>query len=404
VAARAAVVSIALAGAACLKIPAFNQQDAATGVGDTASDGSVPPPIDITGSVVTGPGYVINFSDAGARFPYQIIAGGNHMMGGSQQCADEQAMGIAVYPVYRANGADSPNMGAHVFTTRMRGPYVGQVQLDWSGNFNCTTGASELSGTSLFSFFPDGRITRFDRLTNSASRSAADCTMCTNGPSSNDFFVTSYTTLIVDNNAFVSDGNLIGASYGTQVPAGRTACVRERGQTIAFAWTDTQTRLRVANDTSVQTIAFIKDLMQGVTLPAQDFVTTTQMAISATGDCSALEARIGPFSDDDHRVTINGTDVGAALTDGIFHGGPLNDGLPVDFPVTITPTQTIATGMPAGFAVWLYSDPIPQNLTLTHSANPSGDWYRLQRVGQMGLVVWFDVPLADGQSITISGS
>jgi hypothetical protein len=410
------VVGVSLLGAVCggcVKVPPFQQQDG--GPGDGNGDG---PPSDANGDtdpvtvamdgtdvLVTAPGYTMRFSSAGARFPYQLSPGGNHLMGGSPQCDDEQAMGIALYPAYRANGADWPGMGTPTVETPLTGPYVGQVRLQWSGAFSCTSGSGSLSGHSTFSFFPDGRLTRFDVVTNGSAKVAAECSACSGGNGST-FVLTSYTTLIVDGGAFLSDGNeAMLDTDGEQVTnIGSTACVRQRQQSIAFSWSNTVNRMRVVNVTPVRSIAFVKDLFSGTTLPAEDFVTTTQMGISATENCGALEQRISQFSADDHQLMVNGNSVGAALVDGIYGGDPRDDGYPVDFPVTLTPAQTVAPRIPAGFAVWLYSQPIPANLTLTHSGSPSGTWYRLQRVGPNSVVVWFDVALENGETITISGS
>lgn len=406
------MVKLSLVGAlaaACVNVPPFQPRDAAPGDGadGDAPDGGNETAVvsvvqDSSGVVVTGPGYTMRFSSAGSLFPYQIEAGGQHLMGGSQSCNDEQAMGIALYPVFRANGADFSGMGTPSISIPLTGPSVGQVSIDWSGSFSCSVETGSISGTSIFSFFPDGRLTRFDIVTNGSEVDAADCMSCVGGFAAS-FFLTSFTTLIVDSGAFLSDGDEpTFDEYGEVVSPGSSACVRERGQSIAFAWVDTQTRLRVVNETPSRAIAFVKDMFSGTTLPALEWRTTTQMGVSAAENCGALEARILPFTDDDHAVAINGTPLGAALTDGIFGGFPRPDGYPVDFPVVIEPT---VQSMPAGFAVWLSSANIPQNLTLTHSGSPTGtSWYRLQRVSQTSLLVWFDVPLGTGETITISGT
>lgn len=408
-------VKLSLAGAltsACVKVPPFQHQDAAPGDGDVdapADANEDTPPVsivqDVMGVLVTAPGYTMRFGTAGALFPYQFVAGGEHLMGGSQQCADEQAMGIALYPVFRAGSTDFTGQGTPSISVPLDGPYVGQVRLAWSGSFLCSSGNGSISGHSTFSFFPDGRLTRFDEITNDVEKNAADCTRCDSGMASS-FYLTSFTTLVVDPGAFLSDGDeAILDMYGEEVsPApGPTACVRERGQSVAFSWVNTQNRMRVVSPAPTRSIAFVKDLLTGAaTLPAQQWRTTTQMGISASESCAALEQRIQPFSDTDHELVINGNSVGAALTDGIFGGDPRPDGYPVNFPVTITPAQTIAPNVPAGFAVWLYSNPIPTSLTVTHSGGHTGTWYRMQRVGTTQLVLWFDVPLEDGETITIS--
>lgn len=406
--------SLCALASACVKVPPFQPQDAAPGDGDASTDADMSPatvnvePSGAGGAIVTAPGYVMEFGSGGSRFPYRLDVGGQSLMGGSQQCADENAMGIALHPVYRVDAVDSPGMGTPTLTIPLAGPVVRQVRVQWSGAYSCGAGGGGLSGPSTFSFFPDGRLTRFDVITNAAARDVTDCSVCTpNGSSSTSFYLTSYTTLVVDGNAFLSDGTLANlTSYGDQVSnPGSTACVRERGQSVAFAWTNMTNRLRVAKTTPDRTIAFVHDLYAGATVPAQSWEAMTQMGISAAEDCATVEARIGEFSADAHQLSINGTAVGAALGDGIYGGDPRDDGHPVDFPVTLRAVNTTLPRIPAGFAVWLYSSTIPQPLTLTHSGGHTGtSWYREQRVGQNSVVFWFDVPLEQGETITISQS
>jgi hypothetical protein len=394
---------------ACIKVPAFEQRDGGPGdVGDAPGDGSTGPLVSVVpngqGATATAPGYVLQFSTTGSRFPYQLNVGPNPelIMGGSDGCADEDGMGIALYPVTRVNGVDDVDMGAPTLAIPLEGPYVGQVRLQWSMGFACPSSSSgAISGHTTFSFFPDGRLTRFDVVHNGGARNAADCTAC--GAMSSNFYLTSYTTLVVDGNASISDATSAQLdAYGEEVSPGSSACVRQRGYSVSFSWVDTQTRLRAVATSPSRTVAFIKDLHQGASLPATDWFTTTQMGVG-TETCGQLEPRIAQFSADDHQLRVNGNPLGAALEDGIFGGDPQVDGYPVDFPVTLEPAGALMS-VPAGFAVWLHSTPIPETLHLTHNGNPTGTWYYEQRVTPNSVVFWFNVPLAQGQTITITGT
>jgi hypothetical protein len=128
------------------------------------------------------------------------------------------------------------------------------------------------------------------------------------------------------------------------------------------------------------------------------------MGISTTLSCPMLENRINDFSEDDHQLDVGGNRLGSAFTDGIYGGYPQTNGYPVNFPITLAAGNTVAPNIPAGFAVWLYHAPLPATLTLTHSGNPSGTWYREQRVSNDSVVFWFDVGLDQGETITVSGS
>src|SRR5690606_25511819 len=154
-----------------------------------------------------------------------------------------------------------------------------------------------------------------------------------------------------------------------------------------------------------RSIAFSRKLYEGALLEQARLHATTQMAVSSSESCDALEERILPFVQNDRKLIINGTPVGAATNDGIF--GDDQGGFAVEFPVQLVGTSmTSATvPIPAGFAVWLTSTTIPQQLVLSHTGGHTGtSWYRLQRVGDNDLVVWFDVPLGEGEAITIGGT
>jgi hypothetical protein len=234
------------------------------------------------------------------------------------------------------------------------------------------------------------------------------CDVCSpNGQGSSAFYLTSYTTLIVDTvGAMITDGNLDNLTmYGQSVnPAGYSSCVNERGYSMAFAWSGFgNNRLRVAAappTSQSRTIAFVHDFVAGAnTLDMTDFEVTTQMGISSQQSCGALETRLDELGRNDYQLVIGTTPIGANLGDGIY-GGQAAQGHAVDFPVTLSP----GTRIPAGFAVWLRSGSIPASLHLTHTANPPTPWYREQRVGTDQVVFWFEVGLESGQAIMIEAS
>lgn len=412
--ARQTLVKVALCvlAPACVKVPPFQYQDGGPGDGsvDAPGDGDVGDLVSVVpngaGATAMGPGYTFDFSTAGSHFPSSLNIGGHELLGDSLECADEQGMGLALYPVTRINGVDTTLMGSPQVSIPLSGPYVGQLRLAWSASFTCSGTNKEISGHSTFSFFPDGRLTRYDHIENPAILDATTCPQCSGGMGTT-FFLTSYTTLVVDDNAYLSDGNLANLNtYGADVTApGNTACVRERGQSIAFAWTDTNNRFRVVSQsTSPRWLSFIHDIYADTVLPVTSYESTTQMGISATDDCPTVEARIADHTADAHQLVINGTPIGAALGDGIYGGDPRVDGYPVDFPVTLGPGATADPRIPAGFAVWLYSNPIPATLTVAHTRNPPGTWYHEQRVSSTSVVLWFDVSLEAGEAISISGT
>jgi hypothetical protein len=401
---------------ACVKVPAFEQRDGG-GSGDAQADGQgdsgIPAPLvdvrmDGPNARATLRDYEMVFSSDGAKFPHLLNLGPGpsmqYIMGGSEGCADEQGMGIALYPATRINGVQGT---AGTMSIPLQGPYVGQLRLAWSTSFACPgSSTGGLTGRTTFSFFPNGRLTRFDVVDNASARNAADCTPC--GQTSANFFLTSYTTLIVDGDAFFSDGSSGELdTYGEEVNPQSSACITQRGHSIAFAWANGATRMRTAAappTSQSRTIAFISDMHTGTSLPAMEWRRTAQMGISKE-TCGVLEPRITPFADDDHQLSINGNPIGAALADGIYGSEGQTAGYEITFPVTLTPHTTILPNIPAGFAVWLYhAQPLPATLTPVHSRNPAGEWYYEQRVNQNSVVYWFNVSLEQNETITITGS
>ncbi|HEX5061817.1 MAG TPA: hypothetical protein VFV99_20760 [Kofleriaceae bacterium] len=414
---EAVPVSLCVLAAACVKVPEFQPHDGAVGDGSDADASIGGPLVHIEpaglGAIVTAPRYEMRFSQDGSLFPYQLNVGANRenmVLGGSEHCADESGIGVALYPAWRANGLDQAGMGTPSLEIAADGPYVGQIRLSWSQSLSCGAGAGSLTGHTVYSFFPDGRLARYDDVDNGPARDASDCSICTpNGQASSTFFLTSYTTLIADNNATSTDGNLATLdTYGEELMPGPglSTCIAQRGTSIAFSWINAPTRVRVAAappTSQARTLAFVKDMFTGGTLGASaGWATTTQMGISSEA-CGVLENRIAEFSVDDHQLLINGNSLGAAQVDGIYGGYPQVSGYPVDFPVTLQPSGA-QPRIPAGFAVWLYSQPIPQTMTLTHSGGHTGNWYYEQRVDQNSVVFWFNVSLEQGQTITITDS
>jgi hypothetical protein len=406
-------VSLCMLAVACVKVPAFEQRDggAGDGQGDANGDGGMVTPfvhVELAGANAraTMRDYELVFSSDGAKFPHllNLNPGPNQqfIMGGSEQCADEQGMGIALYPAMRINGTTGISPTPAI-TIPLEGPYVGQLRLEWTGSFTCATPANgALTGHTTFSFFPNGRFARYDVINNPSARDVANCSAC--GPTSSSFYLSSYTTLIVDNNATLSDGTHAQLDgYGEEISPSSSTCINQRGYSIAFSWIDTLTRMRAVATAPARTISFIKDFPAGPSLPMMEWRATTQMGISKE-TCAVLEPRITPFSEDDHQLVINGNPTGAAQVDGIYGGDPQVNGYPIDFPVTLTASTATGQNIPAGFAVWLYHAPVPQTLTVTHSRNPTGEWYYEQRAGTNSVVYWFNVSLEQGETITISGS
>ena len=419
------LLACATLGAACLREPSFKgiRDDAAI---DAAVDAAVDAPDASTtactdmadtmtamrsgsmdrGATVCGPGYRVEFSDSGAKFPHLLVVGGMFLAGTGQTCNDERGVGVAAFPAALING--EPHAGVDgTLSLSLMGPAVAKVVVDWSADYTCQ-GSGTLQDRTSFTFFPDGRITRWDRLRQAEQVMGGGCTACSGGGSSNTFFLTSYTTLAAGSDAVLTGASIDGlTSYGQSAMGLQSACLTTLGRRVAFGWRDTVTRIRVANE-NPRTLAFIQDVARNAAALGPDLAddVTTHMLVSSTTSCADLRTRAAAhaarpiltltFAD-------SSTDQVGPAPDGIYGGERADGSVAYDPLVGAVRVSPATTAIPGNFALWLdFGAQRSQNVTVTHSNPPSGDWYRIQRVSTSQVIFWFRDDLAVGNQITIT--
>jgi hypothetical protein len=422
-------VSIVLLAVGCLRDPKFKGVGGDGGTDADAAPDAGPPSCaggDVVatragnndnGASVCGPTYVMNFSDTGARMPYQLNVNGSQLMGGARECNDERATGVALFPPVLVNGeTQNPDNTDGGIALRLTGPVIAKVEVDWSATYTCGQQGT-LQNKSSFTFFPDGRITRWDQVRNATMvTNNGACTRCTvggnPGPNSGNFFLTSYMTLQAPSNSVLASGDIsMLTMHGQQLTGRRSDCLETLQRRVAFGWRDTNTRIRVVNETPTRALAFVYDIPHGgddTIMPADlaDDV-TTQILVSPSAQCGDLRTRAELFAEN-HGLTINGVDMGMS-PDGIY-GGERHDGaIGIDAGTTGTVTiQPTTLTVPGNFAVWLDYDQQPnQTIVVTHNgipSAPSGDWYRIQRVNNSQVIIWFRDDLAATSIITVTSS
>jgi hypothetical protein len=419
--ARGLVFALCLFG--CLKEAKFEYRDAAVpGDGiDAAIDAGntgitcMPTTTDVStnrsgtmdrGVNVCAPGYQMTFSDIGANMPFQLVVGGMQLLANATTCNDERGIGVGMYPVAVVNAeTQSPSVVAGTVTTTLNGPVVAKVVVDWSATYTCS-GPGTLQDRSTFTFFPDGHITRLDRLRQAQQTMATGCGVCSGGGGGASFFLTTYANLTAPDGSQLTGAAIGGlTNYSQSVSGLRSTCLRTNGRSVAFGWRNNSTRIRVTT-TNPRTLAFVQDVSVGATL-GPNFVddVTTQMLVSQTTACADLDALARRWADRPE-LLVQGNSRGPSL-DGIYGGENDSGETAIMTTVGNIPIQVASSTVPVpgGAAVWIEFGVQPNTgVQVLHNnvpSAPSGTWYRIQRVSASQLIFWFRDEIVDGTVITI---
>ena len=176
------VAGCALCASACLPLKGY------TGAGDGGVDAVVvgdatAPPISPIGSIhdvkiesdhlggywATGPGYGLHFADTAPHYPDRFLVGTEDVLAQSTHCADASLMGTSIYPAIRS---DAPGDEAMVDVTLVSpGPNVARLVIGWQAPLGGSCGLAGV--TTSWTFFPDGRILRYDSVTGGQSGATA---------------------------------------------------------------------------------------------------------------------------------------------------------------------------------------------------------------------------------------
>jgi hypothetical protein len=150
---------------ACIDIPPFPMQSV-----DAGSD----PLPRLTATIDDGTGrtlietaiYRLRFENEGWRMPESLelvrdVSEAEWLAYNAPY--NEDGLGVSLYPEYFVNADPDQVVGSGTRTVPVAGPVKAVVEVTWEGPALCG-GATPVTGTSRFTFFPDGRIVRVERV------------------------------------------------------------------------------------------------------------------------------------------------------------------------------------------------------------------------------------------------
>src|SRR5262249_12415130 len=137
------------------------------------------------------------------HFPDAFTVNGHQILSSTtQSCNVEAQLGLAMFPshhiIHSTPSIYSPPPSP--LAVVVDGPAIAKVELRWKVHTD-SMNAADIDGRSTFTFTPDGRVVRFDRIGAPTAVMDAGTSMCVGGGSST-FFVTSFMTV---ENGFATD-------------------------------------------------------------------------------------------------------------------------------------------------------------------------------------------------------
>lgn len=339
-------------------------------------------------------GFQIEFPSHG--FPRRIGWGSlsESVLADPTNCDEESGIGIALYPNQKITNPSVDINGAGV-TQPLVSRLVVQVEVPIDVDYGpgCEGG---ITGSSVFTIFPDGRIHRHDQISASEVPDDQACRTCGGGP----YFFTSFVTANIGASGDID----VGASTNGTSTAERYACARNAGRSLAVGWRTNGTATQRYRDLGA-TFASVHDLATGAALSASTYDRDSDLLLGASAaECSTLKERLEAITPDTTELRIDGIETGMRQNDdGIYDmGGAMDSVLPsLDVStVTLRPSPSI----PGSFAVRLnFGGQVTENLRIRHSSGASvtPGWARADRLPDGTVVFFFRDPLPVGQSITI---
>jgi hypothetical protein len=336
--------------------------------------------------VVTAAGvYALTFGrDGTVRLPETLEIQGAHPHGnvlGIDYCPLESLMGVATFPGAAAIGGETLAAGGTSTSfLELGGPVIARVRVDYSVPYLCQN-AQHLSGSSVFTMFPDGRIQRQDTVTSSDTdlTPATDCgcNHVMTGASGTGYFFTSFYAF--DTTATIDPARGLMPD----------ACATWNDLTIGMRWLDSSnTRVSPNGKPS-----FVLDML---TSSEDNFPVVTMTHRSAMMIASGAPAPA--CSDVLARLDLPGISVAGSSKnvdgDGIYRDGEKHTG-----PVEIRASVAVPP-----FAVSLT---IGDHAGVASTVAHDGRWYATQPDADQGTnegmtLFWFDHGLAAGEVVTVT--
>lgn len=354
------------------------------------------------GRTVIGPGYQMVFhggEQAEVHMPESLtIAGSETLATGPIENRLERLIGFGFYPALIATADTNGTVLEADITTNDDGPFVAQISTTFKISYICDApiNTHQFSATSVFTFFPNGRINRFD----TAVQAVADGDSLTNSPGATcppapDTFnpglvLTSFWT-------FPESGNTVTAGPtgdDVAVPNGGVddvpgACTFLTDRAIGVRYKPQSTRV----DPNPNADAHVFDFIDAPTsISGNDkFDVISQVQLRNTGDLSCGEVLAQLV---EPAIRVGDEEVPTPNQDGIYED-PFN---PRSGPFNVEVIGS--TAVPSGWV--LATELASDSVKITHSDGSDVN-YNVQRleVGLTRFLIVFNEPLEPGDPITI---
>jgi hypothetical protein len=337
------------------------------------------PLITVEGGTVTGPDFQMTFARApDLQLPESFLVRGKSVLGTDDNCNFESNIGFAIFPAgYLGAGAEGfDSLFSDVLV--QAGPFIAKLQTSFSADYTCAGATRTATGSSVFTFFPSGRIVREDldvlptQDTFGESAGACGCS-----PNANGYVFTSYWAFDPQSSE-LQDANNVPIT-GVMGDSQQCTVYPDDGLALGVAWSGARTRLS-PGDASSHVFDFdpgSPDLQNNVASVTSGFffADTCAEAIAGLADPSLIIDDIRfPTSD----------------VDGIYRDFNLHDS---EF--DIRPENAV---IPAGWAVSIDLD---GHAVITRNPPLGGPAAFVQREQGTRSLIYFPDALAPGESITI---
>jgi hypothetical protein len=351
---------------------------------------------DVDGVVtVTGPGYSMGFAADGVRMPSRFVVDGQETFGNDTDvCARESNAGIGLIPAVNAN-SETQGQIQSTLVRRLDGPLVAKIDVTYEVAYSCDDALQTLSGTSHFSFFPSGRIVRFDEHVVPASDTlppSAACG-CQNTTPPGAYTFTSYW-------AFSPTGAIQANGFGEQQAKGAVvgnACTIYSDRAIAVN-PDTEGKTRLSPHDAASHVFEFDSAVTSLTNEERFLFSALQVSTAdslGVGNCTDLVLQLV-----DEPLVIGDEEAAPTASDGINAGiyvGKMPH--PAKFEIELPAGGTI---VPGGFAVAVNLGGATRGtVTKNPPIDRDGPVAFTQTDDQGNTLFYFPEPLEPAQTITI---
>ncbi len=352
---------------------------------------------------VVGPGYTMVFhggSELDVHMPESLKIGNSETLAiENSQGRLERLIGFGLFPALIATSNTAGTVVASDITTNDDGPFVPSISTTFTIAYTCEAPVNtrQFTATSVFTFFPNGRINRFDTnvqgVADGESLTGLADTACPPAPETfgpERIILTSFWAFDVDGATSTVDGNgndvAVPPSSNTEEVPG--ACTVLDSHSIGLQYDGGTSRLVPNGNAEAHVFDFIP--RGTTTLTDTKFAVISQVQLrNQSGPCREVLDQLARPA-----IRVGGQSVPNQNQQGIYED-PFN---PRDEAYDVEVVG--ATAVPAGWV--LATEPSSDTIRITRDDGTEPD-YNVQRleVGLDRMLIIFNEPLEPGQKITI---